>query len=353
MPTQGTASKVRVSADDLRALVSGIFAVRGASPADADAVADALVWANLRGTDSHGVSRVPRYLELFDKGESAPDAVPTVERRRAAIAIVDAHTAPGPVAMNRAVAEAITGARDCGVGWATVRGTVHTGAIGYYTSQAAVAGMAAVGVVAGVPNMAYAGARGAAVATSPLSVAVPAGRHPTVLLDMATAVMALGRIAQLKAAGQELPAGAAVTRDGEPTTDPALAAVPLPAAGAKGAGMSLVFELLASGLAANPIVPAYHAGDRHHRQNAFVLAVDVSAFCDPAAFASSVDDTIEAIKALPAADGVAEVLVPGERGYRSERERGASGIPLGPKVWRELTAAAEALGVAVPTPISG
>jgi len=353
VPIPTTASKVRVSADDLRALVSGIFSARGASAADAGVVADALVWANLRGIDSHGVSRVPRYLELFDQGESAPDAVPTVERPRAAIAIVDAHTAPGPVAMNRAVAEAMAGARACGVGWATVRGTVHTGAIGYYTSQAAAAGMAAVGVVAGVPTMAYAGTRGAAVATSPLSVAVPAGRHPAVLLDMATAVMALGRIAQLKAAGSELPAGVAVTSDGEPTTDPARAAVPLPVGGAKGAGMSLVFELLASGLAASPIVPAYHAGDKRHRQNAFILAVDVSAFCDPAAFAAAVDDTVDAIKARPPADGVAEVLVPGERGHRSELERGTSGIPLGPRVWRELTGAAAALGVAVPTPIPG
>jgi LDH2 family malate/lactate/ureidoglycolate dehydrogenase len=353
VPTQPTASKVRVDADDLRALVSGIFAARGASPADAGAVADALVWANLRGIDSHGVSRVPRYLELFDKGESAPDAVPTVERPRAAIAIVDAHTAPGPVAMNRAVTEAVSGARECGVGWATVRGTVHTGAIGYYTSQAAADGMAAVGVVAGVPTMAYAGTRGAAVATSPLSVAVPAGRHQVVLLDMATAVMALGRIAQLKAAGAELPPGAAVTKDGEPTTDPALAAVPLPAAGAKGAGMSLVFELLASGLAANPIVPAYHAGDRRHRQNGFILAVDVSAFCDPAEFAGTVDDTVDVIKALPAADGVAEVLAPGERGHRSQAERSASGIPLGPRVWRELTGAATDLRVTVPAPLAG
>jgi LDH2 family malate/lactate/ureidoglycolate dehydrogenase len=211
--------------------------------------------------------------------------------------------------------------------------------------------MAAVGVVAGVPNMAYAGARGAGVATSPLSVAVPAGRHPVVLLDMATAVMALGRIAQLKAAGAELPPGAAVTSDGEPTTDPARAAVPLPVGGAKGAGMSLVFELLASGLAASPIVPAYHAGDRRHRQNGFILAVDVPAFCDPAGFAATVDDTVDAIKALPAADGVAEVLVPGERGHRSEAERSASGIPLGPKVWRELTGAAAALRVPVPAPL--
>jgi LDH2 family malate/lactate/ureidoglycolate dehydrogenase len=351
MPAQATSGKVRIGADDLRTLVSGIFAARGAREPDADAVADALVWANLRGIDSHGVSRVPRYLELFDKGESAPDAVPTVERRRAAIAIVDAHTAPGPVAMNRAVAEALSGARECGVGWASVRGTVHTGAIGYYTSQAAEAGMAAVGVVAGVPNMAYAGARGAAVATSPLSVAVPAGRHETVLLDMATAVMALGRIAQLKAAGSALPPGVAVTQEGDPTTDPALAAVPLPVGGPKGSGMSLVFELLASGLAANPIVPGYHSGDRRHRQNAFILAVDVSAFCDPEEFTGTVDDTIDAIKALPAADGTAEVLIPGERGQRSELERLASGIPLGPKVWRELTGAAGSLGVAVPEPL--
>jgi LDH2 family malate/lactate/ureidoglycolate dehydrogenase len=348
-----SSTQVRLASDDLCALVSGIFAARGMREPDARAVAGALVWANLRGIDSHGVSRVPRYLELFDKGESVPDARPTVERPRSAIAIVDAHAAPGPVAMNRAVAEAVSAARNCGIGWASVRGTVHTGAIGYYTSQAADAGMAAVGVVAGVPNMAYAGARGAAVATSPLSVAVPAGRHQTVLLDMATAVMALGRIAQLKAAGRELPPGVAVTAAGEPTTDPALAAVPLPAGGPKGAGMSLVFEMLASGLAANPIVPAYHSGDRRHRQNAFMLAVDVSAFTDPREFRSAVDDTIDAIKALPAAEGVTEVLVPGERGQRSERERRAAGIPLGPKVWRELSATADSLGVAVPAAEGG
>jgi LDH2 family malate/lactate/ureidoglycolate dehydrogenase len=348
VPARG--SKVLISADDLRTLTAGIFESRGVSPVDAAAVADSLVWANLRGVDSHGVSRVPRYVELFDKGVSVPDATVTVERPRAAVAIVDAHAALGPVAMNRGADEAVAGARDCGIGWASVRGTVYTGSIGYYTSRAAAAGMAAVGVVAGMPNMAYAGARGAAVATSPLSVAVPAGRHELVLLDMATSVIALGRIAEFKAAGKQLPPGAAVTADGEPTTDPALASLPLPLGGAKGSGMSLVFELLASGLAANPIVPGYHSGDRRHRQNAFILAVDVSAFTDPAEFAATVDDTVDAIKALPAAAGTAEVLVPGERGHRSERERRATGIPLGPKVWRELSGIATSLDVSVPTP---
>ena len=356
MPTEtASSSKVRVAAGDLRALVGGIFAARGVRSPDAAAVAGALVWANLRGIDSHGVSRVPRYLELFDKGESVADAVPAVERPRAAIAIIDAHAAPGPVALTVAADEAIRGAREAGVGWATVRGTVHTGAIGYYTSRIAAAGMAAIGVVAGVPNMGYAGARGAAVATSPLSVAVPAGRHELVLLDMATAVMALGRIAQLKAAGRELPPGVATTSDGEPTTDPALAAVPVPVGGAKGAGMSLVFEMLASGLAANPIVPAYHSGSkegRRHRQNAFLLAVDVSAFLPLADFTTTIDATVDAIKALPPADGTAEVLVPGERGRRSAAERAASGIPLGPKAWRELSEIAASLDVTVPVPLA-
>jgi LDH2 family malate/lactate/ureidoglycolate dehydrogenase len=348
------AAKVTVAAADLRALVDGIFQARGARPADAATVADALVWANLRGVDSHGVSRVPRYLELFDKGESVADATTTVERPRAAIAIIDAHAAPGPVALTLAADEVVKGARDAGVGWATVRGTVHTGAIGYYTSRVAAAGLACVGVVAGIPNMAYAGARGAAVATSPLSVAVPAGRHDLVLLDMATAVMALGRIAQLKAAGAELPPGVALTKEGEPTTDPALAAVPTPVGGAKGSGMSLVFELLASGLAANPILPAYHSGSREgrrHRQNAFILAVDIEAFLPLAEFRASVDASVDAIKALPPADGLAEVLIPGERGRRSAADRAARGIPLGPKVWRELTEIATALAVPLPSPV--
>jgi len=353
-PAPPRAAKVLVDADGLRAVVADLFQARGTRESDAAAVADALVWANLRGIDSHGVSRVPRYLELFDKGESVADAVPTVTRPRAAIAIIDAHAAPGPVALNRAADEAVAAARTCGVGWASVRGTVHTGAIGYYTSRAAQAGMAAVGVVAGVPNMAYAGARGAAVATSPLSVAVPAGRHELVLLDMATAVMALGRIAQLKAAGKELPPGVALTADGEPTTDPALAKVPSPVGGPKGSGMSLVFEMLASGLAANPIVPAYHSGTkegRRHRQNAFLLAIDVTAFVPLDEFKVSVDETVDAIKSLPPADETHEVLIPGERGRRSERERSSAGIPLGPKVWRELTEIATGLGVDVPAPI--
>jgi LDH2 family malate/lactate/ureidoglycolate dehydrogenase len=344
-------AKILIPAAELRTLVSGIFTGLGLSDADSATMAEVLVWANLRGIDSHGVSRVPRYAELFAKGEASTHPDVTVSRPRSAIVIVDAGGAPGPVAMSRAAREAVAAARETGVAWASVRGTVHTGAIGYYTGLIAGSGMAGIGIVAGVPNMAYAGSRGVAVATSPLSVAIPADRHGTVLLDMATAVVALGRLAEYKAAGQPLPAGIALTAEGEPTTDPKLAAIPLPVGGAKGAGMSLAFELLASGLVANPIVSSYHDGSpdgRRHRQNGALMALDIEAFTPVDGFRSMVDETVDALKALPRAQGADEILFPGERGARVLAERSRDGIPLGQKAWQGLREQAEQLGVPVP-----
>ena len=347
-------AKVRIQAAELRSLVAAIFNARGCSVADAETVAETLVWANLRGIDSHGVSRVPRYLELFDKGESDPAAEVAVQHPRSAIVRLDAKTAAGPVAMTRAAHEVVAAARETGIAWAAVRSTVHTGAIGRYTSLIAEAGMAGIGIVAGVPNMAYVGGRTAGVATSPLSVAIPSGGADPVLLDMATAVVALGRLAQMKASGTPLADGVALTATGEPTNDPALAMIPLPVGGAKGAGLSLVFELLASGLVGNPIVSAFHdgtEGGRRHRQNGALIALDIDAFMPLAEFTQIVDATLGAIRALPRADADVAILVPGDRGSRTAVERSAGGVPLGPKLWEQLSSAAEALGIPVPAPL--
>jgi len=341
------APRVHVTADELRSVATRALTAAGLSEAHAATMADAFVWANLRGVDSHGISRLPRYIELFEKGEADPQPrLETVSVGEAAL-LVDAHQAPGPVALSHAMHEAVALARRTGVALATVRGTVHTGAIGYYTSWASAQGMAAIGIVAGVPNMGYQGARGAAVATSPLSIALPASRHPDFVLDMATATIALGKIAQYKARGESLPEGAVVTAEGEPTTDPAQAAIPLPVGGAKGAGMSLAFELLASGLAGNPIVAEYHdgtPGGRRHRQNATLIAVDVAAFLPLEQFAEIVDRTIDAVTALPPA-GENPVLVPGARAAAAARERERDGIPLPARVWDSVTEAAARYGV--------
>jgi LDH2 family malate/lactate/ureidoglycolate dehydrogenase len=337
------APPVRVPHERLRKIVGDIFAAAGTPEADAKTVADALVWANLRGIDSHGVSRVPRYLELFESGESKPAAAMKVTTPRPGIVVIDADGAPGPVALSRGMGEAVEAAKKTGVAWAGVRGTVHTGAIGYYTSLAAQAGMVGIGIVAGIPNMAYHGARGIGVATSPISIAIPAGSHPTFVLDMATAFMALGRIQQHKAQNRPLPEGAAMTKEGEPTTDPAVAAIPLPLGGPKGAGMSLAFELLTGGLMANAIVPAYHGKTpegRRHRQNASLIAVDIAAFGDPATFRHTVDETIDTVKKLPRMKEDQDILFPGERGARAYATRLRDGIPLSADVLSTLEKAA-------------
>jgi LDH2 family malate/lactate/ureidoglycolate dehydrogenase len=339
--------RVRVPADELRSFATQVLCAAGLSADNAEIVAGAFIWANLRGVDSHGVSRLPRYLELFEKGEANQQPSVVITRVRDAALLVEADRAPGPLALTLAMREAIAVARQTGVAWAAVRGTVHTGAIGYYASMAAAEGMAGIGIVAGVPNMAYQGARGAGVATSPLAIALPAAKHPDFVLDMATATIALGKIAQYKARGELLPEGVAVTAAGEPTVDPAEAKIPLPVGSAKGSGMSLAFELLASGLAANPIVSQFHAGVKGHRQNATLIAVDVSAFLPLDDFRKIVDETIDAVSGLPPA-GDAPVLVPGERGAAAYEERLRDGVPLPPKIWGELVEAAERFGVPVP-----
>jgi LDH2 family malate/lactate/ureidoglycolate dehydrogenase len=165
--------RIRIAAPALRAMVVAMFERLGTTPEDAAVVADVLVWANLRGVDSHGISRIPRYVEMFASGEAKARGALRVTYPRTALIGIDADGAPGPVAMQRAAVEARTVAAKTGIAWAAVRGTVHTGAIGYYASHVADAGMIGIGLVAGVPNMAYAGSNVAAVATSPIAIAEP------------------------------------------------------------------------------------------------------------------------------------------------------------------------------------
>ena len=278
------AERKTISPEALTELIVALFMRKGVAEDQARTAAEVFVWANLRGVDSHGVSRVPRYLEMFDSGEANPKPAITIETLRPSVLLMNADRAPGPVALTQAADAAVAVAKQTGICWISVKGAVHTGAIGYYVERMAKSGCAAIAMVAGMPNMGYAGVKGAAVATSPLAIAVPSARHGVVVLDMATATIALGRIAQHRARGLALPEGAALTKEGMPTTDPALAAIPTPMAGAKGGGMSLMFEILTSVLSgAAAIMAPFHTGapgGRKHRQNAAFIVVDLSAFRD-------------------------------------------------------------------------
>src|SRR3989475_12854809 len=132
------------AAKALRGFATDIFAHAGMPKADAAVVADVLVWANLRGVDTHGVMRIPRYVGLIETGDMNARPAIAIRTETPASVLIEADRAAGPVAMMRGTTAAVRKARDAGVGLALVRATTHTAALGYYTLAAAREGMAAI-----------------------------------------------------------------------------------------------------------------------------------------------------------------------------------------------------------------
>ena len=183
---------------DLQRFASALFAAAGVAPPMADEWAKSLVWANLRGVDSHGVLRIPGYIERLKTKAINPAPDMRVEQRSGAIAILEADRAPGAVAMAMAMDEAIARAREIHVGWCAARNITHAGAVGYFALQAANAGMAGIVMSASGPMMAYHGAKVAGVSSNPLAIAFPARNRPPLLLDMSTSNVAMGNTESLK-----------------------------------------------------------------------------------------------------------------------------------------------------------
>lgn len=338
---------IRVPASQLRDFATAILNAAGVEHSFADEWAKVLVWANLRGHDSHGVLRIPRYLDLLRR--KAINAAPNmrVERRAGAIVVLEADRAPGAVAMSRAMREAIACAQTVHVGWCAARNITHAGAIGYFARQAAEAGMAGIVMAASGPMMTYHGSRVSGVSTNPLAIAVPGKAH-SLLLDMSTSTVAMGKVLNARDKGVSVPVGWGLDAAGRDTTDPNKIATLLPLGGPKGSGLSLMIECLASLAVRNPLI-ASALMNRNPSDtpvlNGVAIAVDLAALGDQDAFAEDVDKVAAAIRELPRAEGVDGILLPGERGDSTRREREAEGIPIPKGTWSRLVAAAESVGV--------
>lgn len=348
-----TAPSTTVTDAELGRFIRDMLIGNGAGAADAAAVADGLVWANLRGGDGHGVSRLPRYIVMIRDGEIDAKAQPMLVQDRGATFMIDGNRGFGPVAAMQGAALAVERAKKFGVCFGMVRETTHTGAIGRYAQWIAERDCAAVIVGGGMGPMAYHGARVISIGTNPIAIAVPASGGP-MLLDMATSTISNGKILQGRATGMPLPQGTVLTRAGEPTTDPKAAEILLPLGGAKGSGLSLMFEMLASVLAAAPIYARVLGPEklRRNRANLAMIVVDVAAFRPVADFVSDADTLAALLKALPRLAGVDEITMPGERSQRTEAKRRKSGIPIPPKLWGELEVLAQAQKVEMPARLS-
>ncbi|HSC72000.1 MAG TPA: Ldh family oxidoreductase [Candidatus Methylomirabilis sp.] len=342
---------VRVAWESLKKFSQEVFVQVGFTPEGAELQADVLVWANLRGVDSHGVLRIPWYVDLVDKGHMKPRPNIRVEKETPATLLLDADYSPGPVVTVPAMKRVIQKAREVGIGWAVIRNTLHQGAMGYYPLMAAKEGMAGIAIVCNPPNMAPHGARAVGVHNSPIAICVPGKRRRPLMLDMATSVAARGKLDLAVDKGIPIPLGWALDKDGKPTTDPNVSAVLLPAGGAKGSGLAMMFECLTSLFVGNPLLTPVFQGKPNaqvHRQNSLVAAIDIAAFTDLDHYKANADAIVDGVKALPTAEGIDEVLVPGEVEDRVYEARAKSGIPLPEGTIRNLRKVAERFAVKLP-----
>ncbi len=342
-------ARMRVPVAILRAFATEILSGGGLTRTDAEKTASLLVWADARGVDSHGVIRIPRYIEMIQLGLMNPKNAPRFEKCFGAIAVLEGDLTPGAVGMSLAMNRAIDLAKVHGIGWCSARNITHAGAIGYFAETAAHAGCVGIAMTASKPLMSYIGARAEGVSTNPIAIAAPSisGRNP-VLLDMSTSAAALGKIMAAKEAGASIPIGWGVDANGADTTDPKAVKFLLPMSGAKGSGLSLMIEVLASVLVGNPLISSALTGKAKGAFNGLALALNIEAFGERNAFQKDVADLESTIKALPKAAGVSEIMLPGERGYATAATTAVSGIALEVTTAIKLAKLAQDFGVPIP-----
>lgn len=341
------------TADELRSWARSLLAAAGLREDACDIVADTLVAADLRGVSSHGVYRLPIYLQRLERGLVDRDPKPVVLRQGGAVALVDAQHAPGQVAGVYAVDLAISLARAHGVGLTLVRRSSHYGAAAYYVLRAARQGLVALTVSNVEPDVVPFGGARAALGTNPLAFAAPGGPGAEpVVLDMATSQVAMGKVLRARVTGEPLEPGWAVDAEGRPTTDPEAARAVVPLGGAKGYGLALMIELLAGALSGAGTGAAvrrmYDDWDEPQDVGHFFLVIDPEAAVGSAGFAEATAGIIASLKATPPAPGVERVVVPGEIEAERERVLGKSGIALPPTLVRELLDLSQPYGVTPP-----
>lgn len=344
---------IRITADALRAFVTALFRAEGVPEEDAALVADTLVRADLWGHASHGVLRAAWYIARLRAGTMQAVTRPEVLVDAGAISVVDGHDGVGQVTTRDAMLDAVRRARQHGVGVVSVRNSNHHGALGYFTRMAAEAGCVGVLTTNGSPAMAPWGGRRKVVGNNPWSIAAPAGRHAPMMLDIANTVVARGKIFLARQKGLPIPPGWAIDAEGRGTTDPvaALGGVILPMAEHKGYAVSVMMDVLSGVLSGSGIlteVSGPYQAEKRSRCGHLVVALDIAAFGPVAAFAERMERMVTELKAVPLAEGFAEVFYPGEMEARNEARHRRDGLDLPEQTRTDLVQVARECGVASP-----
>jgi LDH2 family malate/lactate/ureidoglycolate dehydrogenase len=335
------AAETRVSAAQLADFAARAFIAAGLPLSDAHATATLMVEADLRGSDTHGIIRLPLYVRRLRAGGINAKPNIRVINERASVALIDGDNAMGHLVMRRAAMLAIEKAKETGIGWVGARMSNHAGPAALYVTMPLDHDMIGLYFAVGSNNhLPPWGGSESLLGTNPMAVAVPALDEPAIVLDMAPTVAAYGKVRLKAQRGEPMPVGWMIDREGKPLTDAKRADEGhlLPIGDYKGYGLSLIIALLAGALnraaVGRDVTDFVKETGKATNTGQAIMALSIEAFMPPLEFKKAVDGLIGDIRHSRRLPGVERIWLPGEQSHGKSLDRRAHGIPM-PKVLRE------------------
>jgi L-2-hydroxycarboxylate dehydrogenase (NAD+) len=325
----------------------------GVPAPDAAKIAELMLEADLIGADAHGVFRLPQYVQRLKLGSTNPRPNIKVNRTAPATALVEGDNGMGHLVVSKCAELAVEMAKENGVAWVGCNMSGHAGAAGVYAALPLKHDMIGIySAVANANHMPLAGGAEPLLGTNPLAMAIPAGEEPPLVLDIATSIVSYGTIKNHKMLNQPLHDDWMIDpKTGEAITDPQKsgAALLLPMAGYKGAGLALMFGMLAGTL--NGALFGRDCIDFNADPNTptntgqFVLALDPSRFQKLDVFKAEVDRHIRSLRNSKALPGNDAVRLPGDQRAKRIADRKANGLALPPELLTQLDKLAGELSI--------
>ncbi|MCL4535489.1 MAG: Ldh family oxidoreductase [Bacteroidetes bacterium] len=340
----------------LKAYETDLLEKAGVPRPDAERVAETLVNSDLRGVYSHGIQNLGNYLTRLRAGLIDGKARMEVVRETPSAALIDAKNGVGQLAGLMGMELCIKKAKGAGIATVAVGHSNHYGAAAYYAIMAAKEGLIGYSTTNAGCTLAPFGGLTKSLGNDPLCWAIPSGGKYPVVLDMATTVVAAGKLNIAANKGEDIPFGWAIDSEGDPTHDARALAHGgslVPVAGPKGYGLSVIAEILC-GVMSYSSFGTLLSGERRGQNvpldiGHFFIALDPSVLMPPDEFKQRVDTLAQQMKSSRLAKGVSKIYMPGEPEWEKYETNMANGVPVLPKVWENSAKIAAELGVKVPS----
>ncbi|MBA7531307.1 putative oxidoreductase YjmC [subsurface metagenome] len=335
--------EIKIKEQELRKFCENICLKVGLSQKDTYIFVDSLLFANLRGIDSHGIMRFPPYVRRLVEGGAKINPQIKKVREESSMILIDGDSGMGQIVSMYATKLAIDKAKKVGISIVGVKNSSHFGAASYYTIKMAEKNMVGISMTNGLTVMAAWGGVKRVIGNNPLSIAAPYKKDKPVVLDMAMSKVSGGKVRLAAKNNQKIPQDWIIDPQGKKTDDPnnlAKGGALLPFGEYKGYGLAVMIEILVGILTG--------AGRLHEvkswlkTSNAPIytghcfIAINIENFISLESFKERLDWVVKELKSSPLAKGFKGIFVPGEIEFEIERRRRKEGIPISEEIWKDL-----------------